>query len=168
LSLFTSRGNNIREKLAQVIRDNLSKAGIRIGVQHYLPNEIASRFLATFEYEAILFGFTPTDVTPDLQTNLWYSNGNIHFWQPNQKKPERPWEATMDDLISRLVVSTADAERKASFNRAQEIWARQMPAIPIIAPNILVAWSNKLNNVRPSILAPHLIWNAEEITKRVP
>jgi hypothetical protein len=48
----------------------------------------------------------------------------------------------------------------------QQIWAEQMPAIPTIAPHILVGWSNKLGNMRPSILAPHLIWNAEEITKR--
>ena len=168
LSLFTSRGNNIREKVAQVIQANLSKVGIRIGIQHFLPNEIASRFLTSFQYEAVLFGFTPTAVTPDLQTSLWYSSGNIHFWQPNQKKAERPWEATMDALISRMANSTQDAVRKASFNQAQEIWAKQMPAIPIIAPNILAGWSNNLENIRPSILVPHLIWNAEEISKRRP
>jgi peptide/nickel transport system substrate-binding protein len=168
ISLFTSRGNNVREKAAQIIRDNLSKIGIRIAIQHLLPNEVASRFLNSFEYESILFGFTSTDVTPDLQTNLWYSSGNIHFWQPNQKKPERDWEATIDSLISKLIRSVDPAERKASFDRAQDLWSRHMPAIPTIAPNILVGWSNKLGNMRPSILAPHLIWNAEEITKRGP
>lgn len=168
LSLFTSRGNNVREKAVQVIQDNLSKVGIRVGIQLLLPNEIASRFLGTYEYDAILFGFTPTDVTPDLQTNLWYSSGNIHFWQPNQKKPERPWEEAIDRLISRLTISTGDAEREASFHRAQEIWTDQMPAIPIIAPNVLTGWNSRLGNVRPSILAPHLIWNAEEITKLKP
>jgi peptide/nickel transport system substrate-binding protein len=168
LILFTSRGNNVREKVSQVIQDNLSKIGIRIGIQHLLPNEIASRFLSSFEYEAILFGITPTDVAPDLQTNLWYSSGNIHFWQPNQKKPERPWEASIDSLISKLVRSTDPAVRKAAFDQAQDLWARQMPAIPTIAPDILVGWSNRLGNMRPSILAPHLIWNAEELTKRKP
>jgi peptide/nickel transport system substrate-binding protein len=166
ISIFTSRGNSVREKAAQVIQDNLSKVGIRTGVQHLLPNEIASRFLNSFEYEAILFGFTPTDVAPDLQTDLWYSSGKIHFWAPNQKKPERPWEAAIDSLVSRLVRSMDPATRKAAFNEVQQIWAEQMPAIPTIAPNILVGWSNKLGNIRPSILAPHLIWNAEEITKR--
>ncbi len=164
-SMFTSRGNSIREKAVQVIQDNLSKIGIRTGIQLLLPNEVASRFLGSFEYEAIVFGFTPTDVTPDLQTNLWYSSGNIHFWQPNQKKPERPWEAAIDLQISKLVRSLAPADRKASFNQAQAIWASEMPAIPTIAPNVLTGWSVKLGNVRPSILAPHLIWNAEEITK---
>jgi len=168
LILFTSRGNNVREKTAQVIQDNLSKIGIRIGIQLLLPNEIASRFLNSFEYEAILFGITSTDVAPDLQTNLWYSSGNIHFWQPNQKKAERPWEASIDSLISKLVRSVDPAARRASFDQAQDLWARQMPAIPTIAPNVLAGWSNKLGNMRPSILAPHLIWNAEEITKHTP
>jgi peptide/nickel transport system substrate-binding protein len=166
LMLFTSRGNNVREKVAQVIQDNLSKTGIRIGIQHLLPNEIAARFLDSFEYEAILFGITPTDVSPDLQTDLWYSSGDIHFWQPKQKRPERPWEASIDSLISKLVRSSDPVVRKASFDQVQELWAAQMPAIPTIAPHILAGWSHKLGNVRPSILAPHLIWNAEEITKR--
>jgi peptide/nickel transport system substrate-binding protein len=166
--MFTSRGNSVREKAAQVIQDNLSKIGIRAGIQHMLPNEIASRFLSSFEYEAILFGFTPTDVAPDLQTDLWFSSGKIHFWCPNQEKPVRAWEAAIDDLIAKLVRSIDPAARKAGFNRVQEIWAEQMPAIPTIAPNILVGWSEKLGNMHPSILAPHLIWNAEEITKRKP
>jgi len=41
-----------------------------------------------------------------------------------------------------------------------------MPAIPTVAPSILVGWSGRLGNVRPSILAPHLVWNAEELTVR--
>ena len=166
VSLLTARGNNVREKLAQVAQDNLLKVGIQVGIQHLLPNELAARFLDTFDYEAILFGFTATDVAPDLQTDLWYSSGKIHFWCPNQETPMRPWEATIDSLISTLVQSTDPSKRKASFDQVQEVWAKQMPAIPTIAPNILVGWSNKLGNLRPSVLKPHLLWNAEEICKR--
>jgi len=166
ISLLTSRGHNVREKTAEVLRDNLAKVGIRLTLQLLLPNEIANRFLGSFDYEAILFGFTPTDVAPDLQTDLWYSGGPIHFWSPGQKKPAFAWESTVDSLISRLVTSTDPKVRRASFDQAQSIWSAQLPAIPTVASNILVGWSNKLGNVRPSILAPHLIWNAEEITKR--
>ena len=79
---------------------------------------------------------------------------------------QRAWEASLDGLISRLVVSAVEAERKASFDRAQEIWATEMPAIPTIAPDILVGWSRRLENVRPSVLVPHLVWNAEAISVR--
>jgi peptide/nickel transport system substrate-binding protein len=166
LGLFTSRGNSSREKLAQIIQDDLTKVGIRTSVQHLLPNELASRFLNSFEYEAILYVFTPTDIVPDLMTDLWYSSGKIHFWCPNQEKPERPWEATLDSLTSKIIRSTDPVVRASSFNEVQDLWVRQMPAIPTIAANILVGWSNKLENVRPSILTPHLLWNAEEICKR--
>jgi peptide/nickel transport system substrate-binding protein len=168
LMLFTTRGNSVREKTAQVIQNNLSKVGIRIRIQHFLLNEIASRFLNSFDWETILFGVVPTDVTPDLQSELWYSSGSMHLWNPGQTKPESQWEADIDSLISKLVRSMDPAARKASFGRAQEIWAEQMPAIPTFASNILVGWSNRLGNVRPSILAPHLIWNAEELTLRKP
>jgi len=166
LMLITTRGNSVREKTAQVIQDNLSKIGIRISIQHLIVNEIAARCLGSFDYEAILFGLAPTDVAPELQSDLWYSSGSMHLWNPGQKKPVRPWEASIDLLISKLVKSLDPAVRKESFNQAQEIWAGQMPAIPIISPNVLVGWSNKLGNVRPSILPPHLIWNAEELTIR--
>jgi len=164
--LFASSGDRIREKIAQVIQSDLSNVGIRIGIQYLPGNEIASRILQTFDYEATLLGITPTDVTPDLQADLWYSSGSQHFWHPGQKTPATPWEASVDSLISKLVKSMDPAVRKASFDRVQEIWAEQMPAIPTVAPSILVGWSSRLGNISPSILAPHLIWNAEELTTR--
>jgi peptide/nickel transport system substrate-binding protein len=165
ISLLTGRGNNAREKAAQVIQSNLAKIGIGARIQHLLPNELAARFLGSFDYEAILFGFTPTDVAPDLQTDLWYSSGEIHFWSPGQEKPGRPWEAEIDALISKMVTVTDPASRRKSFNQVQILWAEQMPAIPTVAPNILVGWNNRLGNVRPSIVVPHILWNVEEITK---
>jgi peptide/nickel transport system substrate-binding protein len=164
--LFTSRGNSVREKAAQVIQDNLLKVGIRVGVQLLLPNEIAARFLDSFEYEAVLLGFSFSEVAPDLQMNLWNSSGQIHFWCPGRRSPERPWEATVDSLMSRLVRSADPTVRRSSFNQAQEIWSKEMPAIPTIASDILVAWKQSVGNIRPAIIAPSLIWNAEEITKR--
>jgi peptide/nickel transport system substrate-binding protein len=166
ITMLTSRGSSVREKTAEVVRDNLLKVGIRVGIQNLLPNELVSRFLESYDYEAVLFGFTPTDVAPDLQTDLWYSSGKTHFWCPDQEKPLRSWEATMDSLVSTLIKSLNPSVRKSAFDQVQSIWARQAPAIPTIAPNILVGWSGKLGNVRPSIMRPHLIWNVEEISKR--
>lgn len=168
LILFTSRDNSRRERMAQVIRDNLAKVGIRVGLQYLLPGEIAARFMNTFEYEAILFGFTATDIAPDLQTDLWHSSGALHFWQPGQPQPQHPWEGAIDALITRLTRSADHEIRQRSFAEAQQIWAREMPAIPTVTPNVLVGWNNRIGNLRPSILTPHLIWNAEEITRRRP
>jgi peptide/nickel transport system substrate-binding protein len=166
INLFTVRGDVTRERMAQVIRDNLARIGIRANIQLFLPNELGFRLARSFDYEAILFGFTPTDVTPDLQTDMWYSSGGNHFWCPNQEKPARAWEATLDALTTRLVGSLESGIRQSAFMQIQELWVKEMPAIPTIAPNVLAGWSKRIGNIRPSILAPSLLWNAEELTKQ--
>jgi peptide/nickel transport system substrate-binding protein len=166
ISLLTARGNSAREKMAQIIKDNLGRIGIHVDIQFLLPNELVARLLNTMDYQAILFAFTPTDVDPDLQTDLWYSSGKNHAWSPGQEKPQTAWEAEIDQLIAGLVRSLDPAARRKAFFEVQEIWNREMPAIPIVAPDILVGWSNRLGNLLPSILPPHLLWNAEEITKK--
>jgi peptide/nickel transport system substrate-binding protein len=164
IALSTARGNAARERMAEVIRDNLLKAGIAVHAQMLLPNELVARFLGSLDYEAVLFGLTPTDVAPDLQTDLWYSKGRNHFWHPGQEKPHTPWEAEIDKFTSVLTRSVNPAVRLSACHRIQAIWASEMPAIPTIAPHVLVGWNDTVGNVRPSILAPHLLWNAEELT----
>lgn len=163
-TLLTARGSMTREKTAQVIVENLQAVGIRARTEFLLINEIAARFLETFDYEAILFGITPTDVVPDLQTDLWFSNGGLHFWFPGQQKPYYPWEAELDRLTSSLVRSIDPANRKRTCDRMQVLWAEQMPAIPTLAPHEIVGWRVSVENVSPSILPPFLLWNAEELS----
>lgn len=165
INLLTTRGSAARERTAEIIRQNLSQVGIRVNVQLLLPNELASRFQSSFDYEAILFGMTPSDIVPDLEADLWYSSGQSHFWFPNQTKPNTAWEAEMDSLTARLVQSLDQGVRRKTFLQIQEIWAKQLPAIPTMAPDILSGWGNSVGNTRPSILPPFLLWNSEELTK---
>jgi ABC-type transport system substrate-binding protein len=73
----------------------------------------------------------------------------------------------VDRHIARLVRSLDPAERRQAFFEVQRIWSRELPAIPTVAPDILVGWSNRLGNLLPSILPPHLLWNVEELTKKI-
>lgn len=166
INLVATRGNAARESIAEIVRQYLSQVGIRMNVQLLLPNELHTRFAQSFDYEAMLFGFTPSDVVPDLQADLWYSSGGSHFWHPNQTKPGTPWEAEIDSLTTRLVQSLDPDVRRKAFFQIQEIWAAQMPAIATVAPIQLAAWRNTLGNIRPSVLPPFLLWNSEELTKR--
>jgi peptide/nickel transport system substrate-binding protein len=166
IALLTTRGNAAREKTAEILRQYLAQIGLRVNVQLLPLNELAPRFARTFEYEAILLSNTPTDVVPDLQTDMWYSSGVNHFWYPNQAKPNTSWESEIDALTTRMVQSLEEPVRKKSCFQVQEIWARQLPSIAIVAPDILSGWRNSIGNVAPSILVPYLLWNVEELTKR--
>lgn len=166
IALLTARGNSTRERAAEIISHNLSQVGIRVNVQLLLPNEMGRRLTMTFEYEAMLFGSTPSDVAPDLQTTFWYSGGTNHFWYPNQSKPATKWEEQIDQITTSMIQSLDNEVRKKAFFQLQEIWVREMPAIATVAPNILSGWNNAVGNVRPSILVPYLLWNVEELTRR--
>ncbi len=168
ITLLTTRGSSARERIAQVLQENLAKAGIRMRAQLIPPNELGPRLLESFDYEAILYGFTPIDVAPDLQTDVWYSSGEHHFWHPRQPKPARPWEARMDQLATELVRNSDQTVRRGMFAQLQDLWARELPAIPIVAANVLPGWSSRVGNVRPSVIAPQLLWNAEELTRSSP
>ena len=165
LVLLTAKGNAARERSAEIIRQNLAAVGMRVSIQVLPPAELAGRFLSASDYEAILFGLTPTDIVPDLQTDLWYSSGRFHFWNPNQSRPGTPWEAEMDALIGKMVQSPDPQARKQAFNQVQAIWAQEMPAVATVAPNILCGWRRVVGNVRPSIMVPYLLWNTEELTR---
>jgi peptide/nickel transport system substrate-binding protein len=166
VALLTARGNSARERTAEIISHNLAQVGIRVNVQLLLPNELGRRFMGTLEYEAILYGSTPSDIVPDLQSTEYYSSGSNHFWHPNQSKPATKWEEQMDHLTTALIQSLDDKVRKQSTNQIQEIWLREMPAIATVAQNILSGWSHAVGNTQPSILIPYLLWNVEELTKR--
>jgi peptide/nickel transport system substrate-binding protein len=164
ITLLTTRGYQRRERTAEILRDDLSKVGIRLLTQAIDVRELVQRITTSFDYELFLFGFTPTDPEPDSLTDVWLSSGTNHFWHPSQARPARPWESEMDTLISRLVRSTVDGERKKLFAQFQEIWVKEMPTIPTVSRNILCAWKTRVTNVRPSVRMPHLTWNAEELS----
>jgi peptide/nickel transport system substrate-binding protein len=166
ITILTSSGTASREKVCEILRRNLADVGIRAGIQFLQPGELGARLGMSFDYEAILFGFTPSDVAPDLQSDLWYSRGSSHFWNPGQKQPATAWEAEIDALTTRLAQTPDPAARLKAASEVQRIWAAQMPAIATTAPNILTGWRNTVGNTRPSILPPYLLWNSEELTKR--
>ena len=161
--VLTSRGNTRRERMVQIIKDNLSKVGLLVTTQSLDTRDLIQRIVSSFEYEAMLFGFTTTDVTPDIQADLWLSSGSNHFWYPNQPKPATAWERQIDSLTTELVRTQDTALRRKLFFQIQEIWNREMPAIPTVSQNVLAGWKTRVRNLRPSILRPHLIWNAEEL-----
>jgi peptide/nickel transport system substrate-binding protein len=166
IALFTSQGNLVREKTSRILQSDLAKVGLSLSVHLFPLADIATRFMTSFQYEAILFGIVSTDVVPDSQPDLWLSSGTFHLWHPRQDKPHTAWESELDALTSRLLRSLDHSARRRTFADMQRIWAREMPAIPTVVPNILTGWRKHVGNVRPSILMVHVLWNAEELTVR--
>lgn len=163
-SIITNSGNKYRERMAVLIQDDLQKIGIRVNVVTLDFPSLIERMTQTFDYEAILLGFTNADLDPNTQMNVWLSSAENHQWNPQQKNPETAWETEVDKLM-RAQASSGDAKkRKESFDRVQEIVLEQAPFIYLINKNALSAVSTSVQGASPVILHPQTFWNAERLT----
>ena len=165
-SIVTNSGNKYRERLATMIQQDLSKIGMKVNVVTLDFPSLIERFTQSFNYEACLLGMVNMDLDPNGQMNVWLSSGENHQWNPRQAAPETAWEAELDRLM-KAQASTVDArQRKAYFDRVQEIVVEQAPFIYLVNKNALAAVSPELQGAAPVALRPQTYWNIERLSLR--
>jgi peptide/nickel transport system substrate-binding protein len=160
-SVITNAGNQPREKIAQMIQQDLKAIGIRLNVVKLDYAAIIDRISQSFDYESCLLGLTNIDLDPDGQMTVWLSSASNHQWNPNQATPATPWEAEIDRLMQAQSSELNAARRKAHFDKVQEIVSEEVPFLYLVTKNALVAVSPSLQNANPSVLRPQVVWNVE-------
>ena len=167
-SIIASSGNPERVQMATLIQDDLKPLGMDV---HVVPLEFRSlldRVSRTHDYEACLLALAEADADPNVDMNVWLSSGGTHLWNPQQKSPATAWEAEIDGLMRRQMVTRKYAERKPLFDRVQELLMENLPLIPLVSPNILTGARKGLENFRPAVLEHYTLWNIEELCWRGP
>ena len=162
-SLATNAGNQARERLAQMIQQDLKAVGIRLNIVRLDYSAIIDRISQSFDYEACLLGLTNVDLDPDAQMNVWLSSASNHQWNPNQASPATPWEAEIDRLMHAQNAELHPARRKAAFDKVQEIVWEQAPFLYLVNKNALVAVAPAVLNSSPTVLKPQVAWNIESL-----
>ena len=108
--LRTNSSNALRIAMANFIRDDLAKVGVKMSLTPVDFNTIVSNIHADFQYEAILLGFqSSVPPTPFGGQNVWRSSGESHQWFVRQHKPATPQEARIDQLLD-VMLTTQDTQ----------------------------------------------------------
>lgn len=162
-SVVTNSGNKSRARIASLIQQDLAALGIRVSIVPLDFPSLIERITRTSAYEACLLGLVNVDPDPNGQMNVWLSSGANHQWNPRQASPETPWEAELDRLMRTQATAASYKQRKAAFDRVQEIISEQVPFIYLVSKHALAAASPKLAGLEPSPLAPALLWNADRL-----
>ncbi len=162
-TIVTNSGNAPREKMATMIQQDLSQVGIKVNVVTLDFPSLIERMTRTFDYEACILGLVNTDLDPNGQMTVWLSSGEDHQWNPSQKTPVSEWEAEIDKLMREQATAPTEEERKAKFDRVQQIVAEQQPFIYLINKDVLVAVSPSVVGASPVVLNPWAFWNAETL-----
>jgi peptide/nickel transport system substrate-binding protein len=162
-SILTSSSNSERTQITTLVQNDLQQLGMNVPVVSLDFRSMLDRVFHSYDYEAAVLGFGGGDVDPTPEMNVWMSDGSTHIWHLGEKTPATPWEAELDTLMEQQLTTMNYKKRKATYDRAQEIIADQLPLICLVSPNIPVAAKNDLGNFQPAILPPYALWNAEQL-----
>jgi peptide/nickel transport system substrate-binding protein len=162
-SLLVPAENEPRKLMAAVVQEDLAKLGIKMNVVPLESNKVAAASGATYDYDAMLFGLTPSGVEPTTYANFVLSSSDIHQWQPSQKTPATEWEARIDQLFVEQAREGDPQKRASIFNEIQQIMADESPVVPIVARHVITAANTRIGNYSPSPIFPFSLANAEEL-----
>src|SRR5690606_15515831 len=87
----------------------------------------------------------------------------MHQWNPNQKTPATPWEAKIDELFAQLRATFETGEQQRLYDEIQVVWAEHQPMIHTVVEQLWIAGSNRVGNLKPSLMRPHMGHNTEEL-----
>jgi len=161
-SILTQKGHTILERSAEVLREQLRRVGLTVDIAPLEHVAMLEKFNKG-EYEAMYFYIGADSFDPARNPDFWMSSGDFHLWQPAQKTPGRPWEASIDDLMRRESTTLDRTEQKRLFGEIQKIFAEHLPVVYFVAPDVIIAMSERVHGATPSILQPPVLWNAETL-----
>lgn len=150
LILMTSVEDPTRLELAQMIREDLRKSGIRVHVQPQEFNTLVTKLTATRDWEVVLIGLTgPVD--PHFGANVWLSNGNLHFWNYGAVTPAY-YETKIDDLFSKASAVLDPEQRKTYYKEWQSLAVEELPLLFTVAPEVVYAVRDRFGPLNPTAL----------------
>jgi peptide/nickel transport system substrate-binding protein len=167
-SILVNSGNVQRSQMATLIQDDLKKMGMDVHVAGLEFRSATDRVLNSHDYDVALMGLGRGDTDPGPDMGVFVSTGETHLWNMGEKTPATSWEAEIDRLMRKQLVTPNYTERKKLYDRVQAILAEQQPMIFLASPHILAAARDGLENVRPAIMDNYILWNADELFWHTP
>ncbi|MBN6777619.1 ABC transporter family substrate-binding protein [Pseudoclavibacter alba] len=150
---LTAQDNPRRQSELQLITASAEQAGFKIvDASTKEWSEIVSS--QPNAYDAALFGWASTSTGVGEFGANYVTGGNNNYYG---------WSNTrMDEIVKEVDVTTDAAQQQKLTIEAESIIYDEAWSIPIFQHPGVVAWSEKVENVKPGFLAPQYFWNATE------
>ncbi|HEX7287595.1 MAG TPA: ABC transporter substrate-binding protein [Candidatus Angelobacter sp.] len=166
-SILANSGNAQQTQSATLIQSDLSKLGMDVHVVTLEFRATVDRILQSHDYDVAVMRMANGDADPNPVMGILTSEGSTHVWSMGEKKPPQ-WQLEIDRLMQQQMITLDFRKRKKLYDQVQQILAREVPALFLVSPNILVAARENLANVRPAIMDNYILWNSDELFWRTP
>jgi len=135
--------SSVYQDIASIIRDELSKMGIKVNIRVVDFQKQVEQLFNTFDWDSTLIGLSGSNIFPSQGSNVWPSSGNLHMWYPNQSTPATEWEARLDYLYNEGKF-TIDADKAQKiWDEFQSILLEQCPLIHLMRSRGFWALNNR-------------------------
>jgi peptide/nickel transport system substrate-binding protein len=141
----------------------LSRLGMNVHVAPLEFRDVVNRVFQTYDYEVSIMGLGGGDADPNPEMNVWLSSGGTHLWHLGEVKPATDWEAQIDQLMQKQMVTLKYKDRKHLYDQVQEIIAANLPYVFLATPDVMVGAKKSLANFKPAILDSNTLWNVDEL-----
>jgi len=129
---------------AMILSDECKKIGITLNVRTLDFQKVVEELTSTYNWESMLILFGG-NIWPSGGSNVWPSSGNLHMWNPLQKKPATEWEARVDVLYGEGQKTVDKAKAWKIWDEYQELILEQCPIIYTVRPYGFSAISNRMD-----------------------
>jgi len=148
-NLIIRSESTVYQDTASIIRDELSKAGIKVNIRVLDFQKQVQSLISTFDWDSMLIGLSGSNIFPTQGSNVWRSSGNLHVWHPNQKTPATEWEERLDYLYNEGKFTIDTIKAQLIWDEFQSIIIEQCPMIYLMRSRGFWALSNRwdLTNV---------------------
>lgn len=160
-TLMTNAENPERLQMASMVREDLSRIGLKVNLLAVEFNTLVTKLSATHEWDAVLLGLTG-EMDPHFGSNVWRTDGSLHFWNAGKDAVKTAAEQEIDAIFRQAASMLKAEDRKKLYDEWQIIAGRELPMIYTVLPRTVYAVRSRLQNVKPSPIAGPL-HNIEEI-----
>jgi peptide/nickel transport system substrate-binding protein len=165
-SIIAASSNSQRMEMATIIQDDLSQLGMQVNVVPLEFRALLQRVFQNYNYDATILGLGGGDADPNAEMNVWVSNGSTHLWHQGEAHPATAWEAEVDRLMNRQMLTLNYKQRKRLYDQVQQIIAANLPMVFLATPDVLVAAKPAVGNFHPAVLEPTTLWNVDQLYLR--
>lgn len=143
-TLATNSGNQIRERIVSLLVNDFAKIGVKANPRPMDFNALVNQ-LTTSTFEAMVLGLTGSP-EPNNGSNVWKTNGRLHFWRYSSKEKPPAWEKRVDELFDLGATTFDEDEVKRIYKEFQKIVSENLPYIYLVNQQFLYASKADLGN----------------------
>ena len=161
MTFMTTAGHASREQVQQIVKEQLKGVGIELRLDNVPASVLIGRTVRRRQWPHLAMwttNFSPETMPfPSFHSSQIPSEANN--WEGSNT---RGWRHAENDKLCDQINETLDeAKRLELFRRQQEVFAEDLPALPLFFRLSLTTSMKALRNVKPTGIRS-LNWNAEE------